>query len=89
MDVFQTNHPKCYIPMQLEEIDAFPNSLTSSTMNPKVKTPKEGIGICFLACSTSMVKGACWSSKMGTRMGDKWVNYSHKPNKPNNKLVSA
>jgi hypothetical protein len=24
-------------------------------------------------------KGACWSSKMGTRMRNKWINYSHKP----------
>jgi hypothetical protein len=22
---------------------------------------------------------ACWSSEMGTRTGDKWVNYSHEP----------
>jgi hypothetical protein len=34
-------------------------------------------------------KGACWSFGMGTKTNDKQVNYSHKPNKPNNKLVSA
>jgi hypothetical protein len=26
---------------------------------------------------------------MGIKMNDKLVNYSHKPNKPNNKLVSV
>jgi hypothetical protein len=26
---------------------------------------------------------------MGTKMSDKRINYSHKPNKPNNKLVNA
>jgi hypothetical protein len=26
---------------------------------------------------------------MGTRMNDKQVNYSHKPTKPNNNLVSV
>jgi hypothetical protein len=31
-------------------------------------------------------KGACWSSRMGTRKIDKQFNYSHGPN---NKLVSA
>jgi hypothetical protein len=34
-------------------------------------------------------RGACWNSRMGTRKSDKQINYSHKPNKPNNKLVSA
>ncbi len=29
---------------------------------------------------------AWWSFEMGTKMNDKWVNYSHKPN---NKLISA
>jgi hypothetical protein len=24
-------------------------------------------------------RGACWSSRMGTRISDKWVNYSHGP----------
>jgi hypothetical protein len=24
-------------------------------------------------------RGVCWSSMMGIRMNDKWVNYSHRP----------
>jgi hypothetical protein len=32
-----------------------------------------------LAHSSFGVKGACWSSEMGTRMSDKWVNYLYGP----------
>jgi hypothetical protein len=55
-----------------------PNFLKDSNASPKVKTMEEkGIGVRSLDCSTLGVKGACWNSKMGTRMSDKQVNYSH------------
>jgi len=38
---------------------------------------KEGVRVHYLACNTLGVRGACWSSRMGTRTNDKWVNYSH------------
>jgi hypothetical protein len=35
-----------------------PSSLMDSIVSPKVKTLKgEGVGVCFLACSTSGVEG--------------------------------
>jgi hypothetical protein len=54
-----------------------------------VKTMKKIVGVCSLIHNTSRVKGVCWSSRMGSKTSYKWVNYSHKPNKPNNKLVNA
>jgi hypothetical protein len=47
------------------------------------------VRVCSLTYNTSRVRGACWSSKMGTMKNEKWVNYSHGFAKPNNKLVSA
>ncbi len=70
-------------------IDAPPNSLKDSNASPKVKTMKKIVGVCSLIHNTSRVKGVCWSSRMGSKTSYKWVNYSHKPNKPNNKLVNA
>jgi hypothetical protein len=58
-------------------IDASPNSVKNSNVNPKVKTV-EGIKVFSLIHSTSRVKKACWSFRMGTKMNDKWVNYSHR-----------
>jgi hypothetical protein len=59
--------------------DAPPNSLKDSNANLKVKTTKEGIGVCSLAYNTLGVKRACWRFEMGTRMSDKWANYSYGP----------
>jgi hypothetical protein len=39
--------------------NALPNSLTDSTMSPKVKITKEGVGVRSLARNTSRVRGAC------------------------------
>ncbi len=39
----------------------------------------ERVGACSLVSSILGVKGACWSSKMGTRKIGKQVNYSHEP----------
>jgi hypothetical protein len=44
-----------------------------------MKTSKEIVGIHSLICNILGVRGACWSSKMGTRMSGKWVNYSYGP----------
>jgi hypothetical protein len=58
--------------------DAPPNSSIYSTTSLKVKKVKgQGVGACSLARNISGVEGACWSFGMGTRMSDKWVNYSH------------
>jgi hypothetical protein len=50
--------------------DAHANFLKDSNVNPKVKTT-EGVGVRFLVCNTSGVRGACWNSRMRIRMGDK------------------
>jgi len=55
-----------------------PNSLKYLNASPKVKTMKEErIGRRSLTRNTSGVRGVCWSSGMGTKMSDKWVNYSY------------
>jgi hypothetical protein len=41
-----------------------------------MKTMEKGVGACSLTHNTSKVRGACWSSRMGIRTNDKWVNYS-------------
>ncbi len=52
--------------------------MKDSNASLKVKTTKEkGVGACSLPCNTSGVKGACYSSGMGTKMNDKCVNYSY------------
>jgi hypothetical protein len=38
---------------------------------------EEGIGVHFLVRNTLGVERVCWSSRMGIRMNDKWVNYSY------------
>jgi hypothetical protein len=38
----------------------------------------EGVGLRSLVCNTLGVKGAHWSSGMGTRTNKKLVNYSYK-----------
>jgi hypothetical protein len=40
---------------------------------------EEGVGLCSQVRNTSKVKKACWNSKIGIRMNDKQVNYSHGP----------
>ncbi len=59
-------------------IEASPKSLKDSNVSPKMKIMK-GVEVCFLIHSISKVRNACWSSEMGTKMSDKWVNYSHGP----------
>jgi hypothetical protein len=65
------------------------NSLMDSTVNPKVKTTKgERIGVCFLACNISRVKGRVGAPRWGLgRLTSKLITHPdmHKPNK----LVSA
>jgi hypothetical protein len=38
---------------------------------------EKGVKVRSLVCNTLGVRGACQSSGMGTRMGDKQVNYSY------------
>jgi len=53
-------------------IDAPPNSLKDSNANPKVKIMEEKrVRVRSLIRNTSKVRGACWSSMMGTRMTEK------------------
>jgi hypothetical protein len=60
--------------------EASPNFLKNSNVNPGVKIMKEeGVGVRYLARNISGVRRACWSSRTGTKMNDKWVNYSHGP----------
>jgi hypothetical protein len=59
-------------------IDTPPNSLKYSNVSPKVKITKEGVGVFSLPCNILGVRGACWSSGMGIRTSDKWVNYSYR-----------
>ncbi len=42
-----------------------------------METLEEGVGVFSLTHSTLGGKRACWSSRMGIRMNDKQVNYSH------------
>jgi len=51
--------------------DAPPNSLKDSNTSSKVRTTKEGVGVCSIVHNISGVRKACWSSRMGTRMNDK------------------
>jgi len=60
-------------------IEASPKSLKDSNVSLKVKIVKEGVEVCSLIHNISKVRNACWSSEMGTKMSDKWVNYSHGP----------
>jgi hypothetical protein len=53
-----------------------PNSLKDSNASLKVKIMK-GVGVCSLAHNILEVRGACWSSAMGTKTSDKRVNYSY------------
>jgi len=60
--------------------DAPPNSLKNSNANLKVKiTEEKKVRVHSLVRNTSKVRGACWSFGMGTRINDKWVNYSYQP----------
>jgi hypothetical protein len=61
------------------DIDAPPKSFKYSNVNPKVKTMEEGIGVRSLVCSILGVKKVCWNFKMGMKMNDRRVNYSHGP----------
>jgi hypothetical protein len=55
-----------------------PNFLKDSNASSKMKTmEKKGVGVHYLACSTSRVRRLCWNFGMGTRTSDKRVNYSY------------
>jgi hypothetical protein len=69
--------------------DAPPNSLKYSNVSLKVNTTEEGVGVCSLIHSILGVRGACQNSGIGTRMSDKWINYSYGRTQTNNKLVHA
>jgi hypothetical protein len=70
-------------------INAPPNSLKDSNANPKVKKTKEKeVGVGFLTHNISGLRRVSLNYRMGTKNSDKRINYSHKPNKPNNKLVN-
>jgi hypothetical protein len=51
--------------------------LKDSNASPKVKTIEKGVGVCSLVHNISKIRKMCWSSMMGTRANDKWVNYSY------------
>ncbi len=42
-----------------------------------MKRTEGGVAVHSFTCITSRVRGVCWSSKIGIRMSDKWVNYSY------------
>jgi hypothetical protein len=66
-----------------------PHSLKDSNVNPKVKTTKEGIGVCSLVRSTLGIGGRVGASRL--RLG--WVTSGSiihiDLHNPNNKLVSV
>jgi hypothetical protein len=55
--------------------DTPPNSLKDSNASLKMKT--EGVRVRYFTRGTSGVRMACWSSRMGTKMSGKRVNYSY------------
>jgi len=58
--------------------DAPPNSSKNSNMNLKMKTmKKKGVGVRSLVRNILGVRKVHWSSKMETKVNDKWVNYSY------------
>jgi hypothetical protein len=60
------------------KFDAPPNSWIDSITNPKVQIVEgQGIWGTFPGSQHFGGRGACWSSEMGTKMNDKWVNHSH------------
>jgi hypothetical protein len=67
-----------------------PNSLKDSNANFKMKTMEEKkFGVHSLACSSSGVQKACWSSGMGLEwMTSEWIIHMNL-HKSNNKLISA
>jgi hypothetical protein len=52
-------------------------------------TDEKRVGMRSLVRNILEVKGMCWNPRIRIRKNDKQVNYSHKANKPNNKLVNA
>ncbi len=60
------------------DCDAPPNSLMDSFVSPKVKTLEgEGVEAHSLAHNILRVQGML-KLRDGTKMSDKWVNYSHR-----------
>jgi len=58
--------------------DAPPNSLMDSTMSPKCENNRRIKNWGVLPNLQHFGgRGACWSSKMGTKKNGKQVNYSH------------
>jgi len=65
----------------------FANFLKDSNASPKMKTMEgERVGACSLTRNIFGVRGACWSSGMGTRMNDKHVNYSYQSTQTKQKV---
>jgi hypothetical protein len=70
--------------------DALPNSLKDSNANPNVKIMEEKrVGVHFLACNTSGVKGMFKSPRWGLRRVTSESIIHIDLHKPNNKFVSA
>jgi hypothetical protein len=62
-----------------EHIDAPPNSLMDSIVSPKGWKQRKGKELgTFFGSQHFGGRGACWSSRMGTRKIDKQVNHSHR-----------
>jgi hypothetical protein len=61
--------------------DAPPHSLKYSNANSKLKTTKERVKVRSLTHNILGVEG-CVGAWDGTKMSDKWVNYSHRPAQP-------
>jgi hypothetical protein len=57
--------------------NAPPNSPKDSNASPKVKIIEERIRVRSLVYNILGVRKACWSFRMGIRMSDKRINYSH------------
>jgi hypothetical protein len=63
----------------------YPKPFERLNANLKVKiTKKKRVGVHSLIHNISRVRRASWTSKMGTRMNEKWVNYSYGPTQTKN-----
>jgi hypothetical protein len=69
--------------------DASPHSLKDSNANLKVKTMKEGVGVCSLAHSILGVKGRVGDLGWGLGRMTNMTTIHAGLHKPNNKLVRA
>ncbi len=66
-----------------------PTLLERSNANPKMKKTKKGVGVHFLACSTSWVEGRVEALRWGLGQVTSGSIIHIDLHNPNNKLVSA